>query len=219
MQNISSTQQPFIRSKCYKDSQQLQQQQIAQQQQVVQQQSVQLQQQVAQQQQQVDDTPFQDVDTLDQVAYYTQLMKQDPQNPEHPFDRARMLRLLLKHKEAIEAYSEAIALGKNTAECYCRRGNALYELDKYEEALEDFKMAIALEPENGMHYYHAGNALCTLGRYVEGVAAYDRAIARGWNREGCYTNRRYALSQLEQNALSPLRQEEETAYTSEPEEA
>ncbi|MBL3285003.1 Tetratricopeptide repeat-containing protein [Rickettsiales endosymbiont of Paramecium tredecaurelia] len=215
MQNISSTRQPFIRSKYYKDSKQLQQQQI------VQQQSVQLQQQqVAQQQQQVDDTPFQDAYTLDQVAHYTQLMKQDPQNPEHPFNKGRILRALLKYEEAIEAYSKAIALGKNTAECYRRRGNALYELDKYEEALEGFKMAIALEPENGMNYYHAGNALCTLGRYVEGVAAYDRAIALGWDEEEeCYTNRRYALSQLEQNALSPLRQEEETAYTSEPEEA
>ncbi|MBL3284382.1 Tetratricopeptide repeat-containing protein [Rickettsiales endosymbiont of Paramecium tredecaurelia] len=133
---------------------------------------------------------------LNQIKHYTQLMKLEPTNPEHPFNKAQMLCALQRNAQAIEAYGKAIELGHNNADCYSRRGNEFYELKQYEEALKDFQKAIALEPGNGMYHYHKGNALCVLGRYEESIVAYDRAIALGWNDEGCRANKEYALSRL-----------------------
>lgn len=55
-------------------------------------------------------------------------------------------------KEAVEAYTKAIALGYTDAVIYIHRGKAQLKAGGVEESLKDFDLAIKLQPQNVMAY-------------------------------------------------------------------
>jgi tetratricopeptide (TPR) repeat protein len=67
-----------------------------------------------------------------------------------------------EYREAIEAYSEAVAKAPNFALAHTNRGRAYMDLEDYDKAIESFNNAIRSEPSVGEHYYNVGFAYAQL---------------------------------------------------------
>jgi tetratricopeptide (TPR) repeat protein len=56
------------------------------------------------------------------------------------------------YEQAIQDYTQAIALDASFAEAYFNRGVSYYELGRYQEAIADLTRAIALNPLDDNYY-------------------------------------------------------------------
>jgi len=91
-----------------------------------------------------------------------------------------------RHKEAIEAYQQAVAIDPKQTYAYYGLGNALDTLGRHKEAIEAYQQAVAIDPKF-VHAYNAlGNALDTLGRHKEAIEAYQKFISLANKREDAY---------------------------------
>jgi tetratricopeptide (TPR) repeat protein len=63
-----------------------------------------------------------------------------------------------EYREAIEAYSEAVAKAPSFALAHTNRGRAYMDLGEYDKAIASFNDAIRAEPSVGEHYYNVGFA-------------------------------------------------------------
>lgn len=79
-------------------------------------------------------------------------------------------------KEAVEKYSEAVALDPENHVLYSNRSAAYAKMEKYQEALTDAEKTVQLKPDWGKGFSRKGTALAYLRRYPEAVAAYEKGI-------------------------------------------
>ncbi|XP_023671049.1 RNA polymerase II-associated protein 3 [Paramormyrops kingsleyae] len=84
----------------------------------------------------------------DAIDCYTRGMSADPYSPVLPTNRATCFLKLKKYAVAESDCNLAIALDRNYAKAYTRRGAARFALKKLESALEDYEMVLKLDPEN-----------------------------------------------------------------------
>lgn len=69
------------------------------------------------------------------------------------------------YRDAIEAYSKAIANSPGFAIAHTNKGRAYMDLDEYNRAIESFNDAVRAEPSVGEHYYNLGVAYEKLKEY------------------------------------------------------
>jgi tetratricopeptide (TPR) repeat protein len=100
------------------------------------------------------------------------------------------------YTEAVEAYTQALALEPDDDEIYLSRGRAYMWMDEYELALADFERAVELDDDNEDAYYERGNAYSWLSQYEEAVENYDRAIQLDDNTAYFYADRGNAYTWL-----------------------
>jgi serine/threonine protein kinase len=81
-----------------------------------------------------------------------------------------------RHREAIAAYNEAIALDPKYALAYYNRGAAYRNLKEYELAIADHSRAIELNPKHANAYGGRGVAYYYLKDYQHAVQDFDRAL-------------------------------------------
>ncbi len=81
-----------------------------------------------------------------------------------------------RHREAIEAYREAVRLEPDNARAYRSLGKGYLWLGKYKEAAASLKQAIRLNPDSAMAYCDLGSAYSGLSLHKEAVEAYKQAI-------------------------------------------
>ncbi|XP_076174844.1 stress-induced phosphoprotein 1 [Ptiloglossa arizonensis] len=85
--------------------------------------------------------------------------------------------------EAIEYYTEAIALDKSNHLLYSNRSAAYAKAGKYEQALEDAEMTVTLKRDWGKGYSRKGSVLAYLGRLDASVEAYKTGLQLDPNNE------------------------------------
>ena len=73
-----------------------------------------------------------------------------------------------KHRDAIEAYRQAIKWRPEYAEAYNNLGNALRNVGEFDESLQCYVKAIALRPNYADAHNNYGIALSELGRFRRG---------------------------------------------------
>lgn len=86
------------------------------------------------------------------------------------YDRSR------RYKEAIEAYSRAIAIKRDYTDAYVGLGLAYYKLEKYPEAAEAYETAIRINPGIYPAYNKLGATYILLGEYAKALDIFKRSI-------------------------------------------
>ncbi|XP_046739729.1 stress-induced-phosphoprotein 1 [Diprion similis] len=81
-----------------------------------------------------------------------------------------------KYDEAVNYYTEAIALDGNNHVLYSNRSAAYAKAEKYEQALEDATKTVELKPDWVKGYSRKGSALAYLGRLDESIKAYEEGL-------------------------------------------
>ncbi|XP_076655906.1 stress-induced phosphoprotein 1 [Halictus rubicundus] len=81
-----------------------------------------------------------------------------------------------KIEEAIQHYTEAIALDSCNHVLFSNRSAAYAKAGKYEQALEDAEETVNLNPEWVRGYSRKGSALAYLGKYDESIEAYNAGL-------------------------------------------
>ncbi|MDR3438541.1 tetratricopeptide repeat protein [Telmatospirillum sp.] len=79
-------------------------------------------------------------------------------------------------KDAVEAFSRAVALQPDNAEWHGDLGAALQSAGHYEDAIAASERAIALDPVCARAFYNRGLALKSLKRLEEAIISYRRAL-------------------------------------------
>lgn len=78
--------------------------------------------------------------------------------------------------EAIQFYTQAIALDPNNHVLYSNRSAAHAKKGDYEASLEDANKTVALNPTWVKGYCRQGSTLAFLGRYDEALASYNEGL-------------------------------------------
>lgn len=81
-----------------------------------------------------------------------------------------------KVEDAIEFYTEAIALDGNNHVLYSNRSAAYAKAGKYKQSLEDAESTIRLKPDWAKGYSRKGSALAYLGRLDESIETYEAGL-------------------------------------------
>lgn len=104
-----------------------------------------------------------------------------------------------KHfREAIVAYSNAIAIDPLYEIAYNNRGNLYADLQEYRRAIADYDRVIALNPQDANAYYNRGTTWYDVQEYRKAIADYDRAIALNPLYIHAYNNRGNAYYDLQE---------------------
>lgn len=103
-----------------------------------------------------------------------------------------------KYEEAIELYSEAIALDPFNPVYLSNRAAAQSQLQQHELAVEDAKLALKLDPTFSKAYSRMGHAYFQLGQYAASADAYTQ----GLRLDPANTTMQQALAQANKRASS-----------------
>lgn len=80
------------------------------------------------------------------------------------------------YDEAIQSYTEAIALDPKNHVLFSNRSAAHAKNGNYAAALEDADKTVSINPSWSKGYSRKGSALAYLGRYEEAISAYQKGL-------------------------------------------
>ncbi|HYO25154.1 MAG TPA: tetratricopeptide repeat protein [Lacipirellulaceae bacterium] len=106
------------------------------------------------------------------------------------------------YREAIDAYSEAIAKAPGFALAHINKGRAYMDLGEYSKAVESFNNAIRSEPDVGQHYYNVGMAYIQLEEYQKAVDFLNLALRKENPQPEMYRQMALALRALGRTDLA-----------------
>ncbi|CAF1316353.1 unnamed protein product [Rotaria sordida] len=93
-----------------------------------------------------------------------------------------------KNDEAINLYTQAIALDEKNHVLYSNRSAAYAKSNKYEEALKDAEKCVTLKPDFVKGYSRKGAALSFLKRYDEAINVYEEGLKIDPNNQQLLTD-------------------------------
>lgn len=139
----------------------------------------------------------------EQIAECNRLLDNLPDTQQGDAIRAAALfrrgvgeRLLGQLSDAVQTFSEALAINPNLAEAYFRRGICFREMNEEKLALRDFEHAAAIEFDTPRAYFWQGLTWAKLGDFHKAIAAYGEAISQSERYTPAYVNRGLAYMQL-----------------------
>lgn len=100
------------------------------------------------------------------------------------------------YEEAVECYSQAIALNPNFVEAYLKRIEARYHLGDNRGVLEDCQQALQINPHLAYAYYYRGRVRYRLGSSQSAIEAYTQAINLANDYAQAYYHRGLAFHDL-----------------------
>lgn len=92
--------------------------------------------------------------------------------------RAQVYMAMNQAEQAIQDYTQAIALNANDSEAYVERGQAHFMSENHEAALKDYARALAIDPANGHAYLERGILSEARFENAQALADFQQAIAR-----------------------------------------
>jgi stress-induced-phosphoprotein 1 len=93
-----------------------------------------------------------------------------------------------KNDEAINLYTQAIALDQNNHVLYSNRSAAYAKANKYEEALKDADKCISIKPDFVKGYSRKGAALSFLKQYDDAIQVYEEGLKIDPNNQQLLTD-------------------------------
>jgi predicted TPR repeat methyltransferase len=92
------------------------------------------------------------------------------------YNHGTILKYLQRLPEALDAFSNALAINPANPETWNNRGTVFNDLARYEEAINDFDKSIALQADFVGALYNKSKSLLLSGRHAEASAVLDRAL-------------------------------------------
>jgi tetratricopeptide (TPR) repeat protein len=130
--------------------------------------------------------------------YYSQYLKNHPNDYETYSDRGFVRMERLYFKEAIEDYNKAIDLNPNKQfEDYLDRGKAKYLIQDYEGAKKDFYKSIEIEPKSLELLFSLSNFYNEHENYSEAITYLDKILTIDNSNIQAYLNRGFSNNSLE----------------------
>ncbi|WP_052322894.1 tetratricopeptide repeat protein [Rickettsia felis] len=123
------------------------------------------------------------------------LLESTYSDAERYFEKAVVLKEILRTEEALEACDKAIELKPDYAAAYDLNGRILYRPWKYEEAIKAFDKVIELNPDFQDVYLNKGWCLTEIGRYEEAVECFNIGIKKNQCSEELYASKAWVLLQ------------------------
>lgn len=111
------------------------------------------------------------------LSYVDRALDADPEAGFVHAERGRILSILRRTDEAVEAYSRAIELEPETPWHYYDLARVLQNAGRHEEALARFDDVLALNDTVFLYFFHRANSLYALGRYAEADEGYARVLS------------------------------------------
>ena len=105
------------------------------------------------------------------------------------FYEARTFQIKGRYLEAIEQYTQALALDAQLPATYNNRGNSYYHIGDVELAIQDFDHALAIGPRDAAAYSNRGNAYKHKGDLARAIQDYDRSLELDPDSADTYYNR------------------------------
>lgn len=93
-----------------------------------------------------------------------------------------------KYTEAIEAFTQVIALKKDYPNAYYNRAELYFEQEKFAESIRDYSRAIELAPEDASYFNGRAHARFMLNEIESAVADYSRAVDLDTNNAAYLTD-------------------------------
>lgn len=103
---------------------------------------------------------------------------------------------LRDHRKAVDLFTRALKVNRNSASLYNNRGAAYAALEEFDRAVSNYNHAIELEPDFEQAYNNRGNVLLRLGRHQEAIRDYEKAIALEPDYFEAHNNLANALSEV-----------------------
>ena len=108
--------------------------------------------------------------TEKEVAYKKQIL------PKTWLKKGNRLFKLGRHKEALKAFNQTIALDPNNGIGYYRKGNSLEKLDQYDSAYAAYLKAQNIDPNNKTLHHHMGICLLKLEKFKQAYETFKKAL-------------------------------------------
>ncbi|KAJ3333440.1 hypothetical protein HDU76_008062 [Blyttiomyces sp. JEL0837] len=108
-----------------------------------------------------------------------------------------------KYKEAIEKYTDAIALDPENAVYYANRAAAFSQDGDHASAVEDAKKAVEVDPDYSKAYSRMGHAHFCLGNFAEAVDSYERGLRLDPGNQSMKQSLSAARQKLDESAGAP----------------
>lgn len=101
------------------------------------------------------------------------------------------------YEEAIEIYTQAIALDSTDPAFYNNRGTCYFNLGQYTQALEDYNAALVVDDTYVLAHYNRGNTNFVLGNYADSITDLTRAIELDPRKSEAYYVRGLSYASLD----------------------
>ncbi|MBW4651816.1 MAG: tetratricopeptide repeat protein [Kaiparowitsia implicata GSE-PSE-MK54-09C] len=108
-------------------------------------------------------------------TYWTEILKQLPDNPAVWSNRGNARVSQNKLDGAIADYNRAIELSPESPDPYLNRGTAWEGLQHWERAIADYNHVLELDPDDAAAYNNRGNAEAGMGQWEQAIADYQYA--------------------------------------------
>lgn len=115
-------------------------------------------------------------------------------------NRANVLNLLGRHREAQESAERAAALSPRSVEAQYNVGLALQSLGRPADALANYERALAIRPDFVPALLNRGAALQAMRRHNEALASFERVLSVNPSHVEAHYNRGVVLQQLQRYA-------------------
>jgi predicted O-linked N-acetylglucosamine transferase (SPINDLY family) len=124
------------------------------------------------------------------------------------YNRGLCYHKLNRLKEALEDYSNEIAINPNYVDVWYNRAILLSELLNYEESIKNYDQVILLNPLHKESFYNKGLLLFNLNKYEQSIKCFNGAILIDVNYEEAFISKSAALTKMMQHseAIEVLRE-------------
>ena len=145
-------------------------------------------------------------DPIQRRQYNQQISSQDsfPRNqeysPQYFYVQGIEKALKQNYEDAVECYSQAIALNPSFVEAYLKRIEAHYHLGDNRGVLEDCQKVLQISPHLACAYYYRGRVRYRLGYNQSAIEAYTKAIDLAHDDAQAYYHRGLAYHNLKEYA-------------------
>jgi len=117
------------------------------------------------------------------------LLENDPSSASVYLNRGNLHYQQEEWQQAIENYTQAIALDPSDASAYLYRGNIYFQQEKWQLAIEDYTQAITLDPANASVYFYRGNIYGRQEQWQQAIEDFTQAITLDPSFALAYLNR------------------------------
>ena len=125
-----------------------------------------------------------------------------PQTAQEYYDRGTLRAQNKEYREAIEDYTQALAINPKFVDAYLKRCEMRYKMGDHQGVLDDCYEVFNINPQIAKAHYYQGRARYSLGYVQPAIDSYSFAIAQDKNYPQAYYYRGLAYKDLQNTALA-----------------